>query len=206
MTTNYQSNSDKSKEPKSDKPDRQKVEKVISGEVVKRKKPLGQKFKELFISADAKSVFMYVCSDVLLPAARNMIVDASTKGIERMMYGDRAIQRRDYGTSSRYSYNRPVDRSALRSGGSSSSRQSSNMRQSREEVILSSRGEADLVIERMNDLIEAYGQASMADFNELVGFSSSHIDEKWGWRDIRDVEVRQIREGWLIDLPPQISI
>ncbi len=101
-----QANSRKSIETQGGKPpSKEKVEKVvITGEVITKKKGLGRKFKELFVSADAKSVIAYVAADVLLPAARNMIVDASTKGIERMMYGEsNPPGRRMYGSGRRTS-------------------------------------------------------------------------------------------------------
>ena len=81
----YKSNSNKAKEPSKPKVEK-KVQRVVSGEVIVHKKSLGQKIKGLFIEADFKSVMRYIVSDVLLPAARNTVVDASTKGIERMMY------------------------------------------------------------------------------------------------------------------------
>ena len=104
----YTSNSDKAKS-KPDKPQK-KIDKVISGDVVVHKKSIGRKVKGLFIEADIKSVARYILSDVLLPAARNTIVDASTKGIERMMYGEAANKRRNFSTGPRVTYNSPVSR------------------------------------------------------------------------------------------------
>lgn len=197
----YQGNSKKEKEA-SNLPEK-KVEKVVVGEVVVQKKSIGRKFRDLFIEADFKSVARYVVSDVLLPAIRNTIVDASTKGIERMMYGDSAIRRRNYGPGPRITYNNPLSRGYR---AAPPPRSPMGMvtpgRHVRDEFILSSREEAELVLERMNDIIDQYQVASVADLNELVGLHHTHVDQNWGWEYLGDVPIRQIREGYLIDLPP----
>lgn len=201
--TDYTGNSNKDKdsaEPKREK----KIERVVTGEVVVQKRSLGRKFRDLFIEADIRSVARYVISDVLLPAFRNTIVDASTKGVERMMYGESAFRRRNYGSGPRVTYNNPINRQPYRDsersryGPTSAPRA---MARGREDFILASREEAELVLERMNDIIDNYDVASVADLNDLVGFPTTHIDNKWGWSSLTDVQIRQIREGYLIDLP-----
>ena len=196
----YQSNSNKDKEKKTSKPEKT-VEKVVVGEVVVQKKSVGRKFKDIFIEADLKSVLRYVGTDVLLPAARNMIVDSATKGVERMMYGDSRPRPR-HGPGPRITYNSPISRSYTdpRARPQLPVRGSSRLR--RDDFILSSREEAELVLERMNDILDTYEVASVADLNDLVGMPTSHTDNKWGWVYLGDVQVRQTREGYLLDLPP----
>jgi len=38
---------------------------------------------------------------------------------------------------------------------------------------------------------------------DLVGLSSlsTHVDNKWGWAILQNVDIRQTREGYVIDLP-----
>lgn len=63
-----------------------------------------------------------------------------------------------------------------------------------------------MVLERLNDIIDRYEVASVADLHELVGLPTTHVDNKWGWENVRYAEVRQIREGFLLDLPPAMPI
>jgi hypothetical protein len=149
-------------------------------------------------------VFRYVIHDVLIPAARNTIVDASTKGIERMMYGDSAMRRRAYGPGPRVTYNNPIYRGTPRQAPPV--QLGSRTRAARDDIILNSREEAELVLERMNDIIDTYEVASVADLNDLVGLPTNHVDNKWGWIYLGDVHIRQIREGYLIDFPPPEAI
>lgn len=200
----YQGNSNKSKEPKPEK----NIERVVTSEVLIQKKTLGQKFKDLFIEADVKSVVRYVIYEVVLPAARNTIVDASSKGIERMMYGENAARARSYGygygTQQRVTYNSPISRAfnPMQARRPPSLRPTSQEKNSRDNLIFTTREEAALVLERMNDIIDTYEIVSVSDLNDLVGIRPSYTDNRWGWVYLGDVQIRQVREGFLLDLPP----
>jgi hypothetical protein len=184
------------------------IQKVIVGDVIVQKKGLGRKIRDLFIEADFRSVLRYVASDVMLPAARNMIVDGATTTVERMMYGESRGGRRGggYGPSSRITYNNPVSRGYpidARSRLAPPPTAGPRSRQTRaDDIILSSREEAESVLELMNEIVDKYEVASVADLHELVGLPVQHTDNKWGWVFLGDVKPRQVREGYLIDLPP----
>lgn len=74
------------------------------------------------------------------------------------------------------------------------------------EIILSTRKEAEDVLERLNDLIDKFDVASVADLCEITGLPSSYTDNNWGWSNLTFVKVRQIREGFVIDFPPAESL
>jgi hypothetical protein len=185
-----------------------KVEKVIEGEVVKRKKPLGRRFLDTFSGGDAKSVWEFVLLDVLVPAAKDAIADATSQGVERMIFGEaRSSNRRSsrYGSSSGYtSYQRysaptgarPQQREEPR-GVSRANRARHNF----DDIILATRLEAEEVIKRMDDLVERYGSASVSDLYDLVGVTSEFTDGKWGWQDLRGADITRVRQGYLLDLP-----
>lgn len=198
----YQGNSKKAKEPKEEP--KKDIQKVVVGEVVVKKKSIGQKIKDTFIEADFRSVTRYIVSEVLIPAARNMIVDSATKGVERMMYGDRGYGKpRHYSGASRGIYQSSPLRTDYRHPATRPPSQlSRSSRLDRNDFILASREEATAVLESMHDIMEQYEVVSVADLNELVGFPTSHIDQKWGWLYLGNISIRQIREGFLIELPP----
>lgn len=178
------------------------VERVTSGEPVRRKKSLRRQFGETFVAGDAKSALKYVVLDVLLPAAKDMIVDAGAQGIEKLIYGDsrrRGSMHPQSGPTGYVQYNRF-------SGSRQTSSQRALSRQGRarhdfDEIVLDSRAEAEEVIDRLFDLVSRYDTATVADLYELVGLASSHTDHKWGWTDIRGAGVSRIRDGYLLDLP-----
>jgi hypothetical protein len=49
--------------------------------------------------------------------------------------------------------------------------------------------------------VSRYESASVADLYELVGLSSVHTDNRWGWTDLTGAGVSRIRGGYLLDLP-----
>jgi hypothetical protein len=184
---------------------KKEVEKVVTGEVTKRKVPLGQRVKAMFFSGDFPGVTRYVTSEVLLPALRNLIVDSTTKGIERMIYGETQTRRYGPDPRTRYSYNNPVSRDTRRRSYLPDQPPHPPPRSKTHaigEVILSSKEEGELVIERLTDIIDTYDVASVADLYDLLGLPTSYIDNKWGWTVLTYADVRQVREGFLIDLPP----
>jgi hypothetical protein len=201
----YQGNSKKDKEPIPKK----EIERVVTTEVVVKKKSIGSKFREVFIAADIRNVNQYIIYDVLIPAVRDTVVDAVKKGVDRMVYGESAIRRRDYGPGPRITtYNRPVDRGFqnpidARSypGRTPPDRDPRPQRHVRENLVLTTREEAALVLERMTDIIETYEAVSVADLNELVGLPFTPVDNKWGWTYLGDAQIQQIREGYLLNLP-----
>jgi hypothetical protein len=184
-----------------------KVEKIVSGKVVRRKKPITKRFLETFIGGDdAKSVLAYVVIDVLVPAAKDMIADAVNQGFQRMLFGEGATTTRRHGgrpsgPAGYQSYNRfsPGSRPPREEHRDISRR--GRARHEFDEIILATRAEAEETIDRMFDLIARYEIATVADLYGLVDISGSYTDEKWGWTDMRGSRATRVSGGYLLDLP-----
>ncbi|MET0786303.1 MAG: hypothetical protein ABWY25_06315 [Paenisporosarcina sp.] len=198
----YQGNPNKPKEPKPDK----QIEKVVTGEVIQKPKGIGRKFRDVFLGGDLKNAARYVTGDVILPAFRDLLVDAITNGAKRFVYGESMYRRRQTEYRPRVSYNNPIyrgmprdprDRAILPDQPHSYRQQ----RQERDDIILARREDAELVVERLIDIVNQYDVASLADLYDLLGQQSSHVDNKWGWTYLNNVEIRQVRDGYLINLP-----
>lgn len=80
----YPSNSRTKPVEKEEEPKR--VQKVITGAVVQRKKSLGKRFMETFIGDDIKNVKSYILHEVLIPAAKDTISDI-VEGITSTIQG-----------------------------------------------------------------------------------------------------------------------
>lgn len=206
---NYGSNSHKSKEePKGE--ERQKVEKAITGQAVQRKKPLGKKIAETFTGDDMHSVGNYVLFDVILPAAKSMISDAASQGIERLMFGDSA-RRPSSGISrggiKHTSYNRMYSPNREdRPTGPRTLSQRARASHDFGEVVLTTRGEAETILDRLGDLIDNYDVATVSDLYDLAGITGSFTDDKWGWSSLSGSSVSRIREGYLLNLPSPTAL
>lgn len=205
---NYPSNNRSAKAPTEDVTTEPKnIDAVVTGEVTRRKKPLGKRFAETFIGGDINTVASYVVLQVLIPAAKDMMSDAVSQGIDRMLYGEsrspRSRSGASGGTNGYVSYNRMAQGAAKARSGLDEFRSRPERRNAHDfdEIILATRAEADEVIERMFDLVNSYQQATVADLLQLVGVSSNHVDHKWGWTDMRGAGITKIRNGYLLDLP-----
>ena len=199
-TPEFPSNSEASKKGRE-----KNIERVTSGEVVRKKKSLRKQFSDTFIAGDMKSATRYVMMDVLLPAARDMIFDAASEGVHKLIFGDKGGRRRgsttpQSGPTGYVQYNRQSGPPWAPSPQRALSRQA-RARHDFDEIVLDSRVEAEEVIDRLYDVVNRYESASVADLYELVGLSSTHTDNKWGWSNIRGAGVQRVRDGYLLDLP-----
>lgn len=185
------------------------IEKVVTGEVVQRKKSLGKRFKETFVGGNAKGVWEYVTLDVMIPAAKNMFADAITEGFERMIFGDSRPSSRRHGSRSGgangyVSYNRysshgpaPISHRDEPRPISRRARASHDF----DEIILETRVEAEVVIDHLFEVVSKYETATVADLYDMVGIDGKYTDDKWGWTDLRGAGVTRVRNGYLLDLP-----
>lgn len=214
MENNYPANSHRAREaatkPVVEKPKAQekRVEKVVEGDVVRRKRPLGKRFAEIFFAGDTRGVVSYVIMDVLLPAAKDTFADAFSQGVERMLFGEvRSTSRRTGGRPSGaggyVSYNRYSQQQGPGSRRDEEREISRRARSSHDfdEIIVSTRAEAEEIIDRLFDLVSRYEAATVADLYELVGVKTKFTDDRWGWTDIRGAGITRIRSGYLLDLP-----
>ena len=173
-----------------------KVEKV---EVV-QKETVAKKTVTRFFGGDPKDVAIYTLRDVLLPALKETLLDIICKGSERLIMGDNAPINRNFrlhnGRIDQYtSYNSMYD---------GPSRLNVNRARSRydfADILIDSRPKAEDILSRMNDLLDNYGVVRVSDFYNEVGVTGVYTDQNWGWTDLRGSSVRQVRGGWVIEMP-----
>lgn len=204
-------NTNKGKDTKVAKPEKieKNIEKVVSGEVKLLKKSFGARVKQVFLGGDAHTVTSYIVAEVLLPALRNLVVDATTQGVQQMVYGGKAEPRSMGGQGRpRVQYN---SRSMASGRGpmflpDQPPRGMARRHQEVNEVVLTSREEAAHVLENLNNVVDQFEAASVADLKELVGLPTSPVDFEWGWFNLSHSYVRQVRQGYLLDLPPVVAL
>lgn len=190
----FKPNSHKSKEltPVPEK----KVEKIVKGTVKSKKKNGIDKLKDNFISEDAANIKTYVVMDVLIPAVKKAICDIVKNGVDMILYGESGRSNRR--PSEYVSYDRRyLDRGDSRFYNADRAR----IGYSYNDIILETRGEAEDVLARMDELIELYGMVSVADLYDLVGITGNYTDNKYGWTNIRNAEPVHVRDGYMLRLP-----
>lgn len=169
------------------------LEKVVTGEVKVKKKSKGRKFLDLFINEDSQDIKEYLLLEVFVPAVKDTILDL----MNMIFYGR---TRGKKGGSTYVSYN-----------SYSSGRQRPTGRRSTgytfDDIVVESRGEAEKVLDTLNEIIDRYGEATVADFYDLVGVSGNgYTDRSYGWKDLRQAAVQRTRDGYLFLLPRCIEL
>lgn len=199
----YKPNSNRFKEEQNEKIEDKKIEKVVTGKVItKKRSKAGQFFGEI-ISEDAKNVKSYVFGEVLMPALKKAISDIVTDGINIILYGESRGGSNRRSQVDKVSYRNYYDRDYKINR---ESRPSYNSGYSYDDIILSTRGEAEDVLMSMEDLIDKYGLARVADFYDLVGVTGNYTDNNFGWTNLVSASIIRVRDGYIIKMPRAIAI
>lgn len=195
----YKPNSHRSKEDKSNSVEKKEISKVVTGKVVK-KKNVGRKLTDMFISEDVNNIKSYVIMDVLVPAVKKAISDIVTNGIDMMLYGETGRTKKT--SSGSISYRDYYDSNRNRDNRYTASR----TRYSYDDIVLDSRTEAEEVLVRMQEIIDTYQVVSVADLYDLVGIRGNFTDNKYGWTNICNASVEHVRDGYMLKLPKALAI
>lgn len=201
---NLPDNSHKSRNEKKtmdDLSDGKRAEKVVHGKV-KTKKNNTRKLANIFISEDVSNVKNYIFLDVIVPAVKKAIYDLVVGTLDMSLYGERGGAKRS--TADKVSYKDYNGVSRRDSRSYESSRTTSGY--SYDDIVLETRGEAEAVLSRMDEIMEEYEIVRVADLYDLVGVSCEHTDNKYGWTNIRNAKIVRVRDGYKIEMPRALPI
>lgn len=187
-----------------------KLEPVVTGKVIKRKKPLGRRIMETFFTGDGGGVFNYLLKEVLVPAMQDLATDVVKQGIERAVYGEvRSPRTNRYNSSSTARTHISYDRYNTRPNPPSPPMRRPVTQPDSIEigmVVLDSKVEAQAVAQKLFETVDTYGCATVANLNELLNQSSVYTDHKYGWTNLDSVQVHRYRDGWYVDLPRPVDL
>lgn len=180
-----------------------KIKPVTSAKAERRKRGLGRQFKQTFFAGSGRDALGYAIEEVVVPAIRDTLTDALQGGIERLIHGNRGVGRRTYTAPwsssnhdpsvGHFNYN-----SISKPKTDSQQRAFSRRGRSRHdfgELLIPSGPEAHEVINQMFEILQGWGQVSVADLLALVGIRPEHTDEKWGWTDLEGATAVRQRNG-----------
>ena len=166
-----------------------------------KKKRFGQKLKEAMFSEDIGngSVTEYVFFKILIPSVKRVLSDMANTAINMALGLDpktRTIGNTHVSNASVYrdrNYSRPND-------GPSYNRRSAISELEWDEDT------AKDIFGQIEDLIERYGECSIADVYSIMGQGDRirTTDRNWGWTSMRNAEivpVNSARDSWIIDMP-----
>ena len=176
---------------------KKEIKQVANGK--RSERSLAEKAGDLFLSEDTRTVKNYIIWDVLIPGLKNAFADVVIGGIEMALFGSSRGRRSSRGGETHVSYSGYYDRSSRSSTSNRMDRAGRPDRYDFGSIMLDTRGEAEEVIISMEELVKKYGEANVSDLNSLVGITSRHTDNKWGWTDARDFNYRRAGRGYVLD-------
>lgn len=183
----YKSNSHKSRREKikTEQPEK-RVEKVVSGSV-KTKKRI-RKLTNVFIPEDVDNVKSYIFEDIVVPAVKDIILDAV-----KAVLGTNGKNGRK-STASKVSYRKYYDPAEPRKRNSSSICDY-------DDIFFDTRSEAENVLGAMDEILAAYKIVRVADYFDLAGIDGPWTGNDYGWTDLRMAKIIYTRDGYTIKLP-----
>lgn len=205
---NLPSNSHRQHREQQEEP--KKLEKIVTGEVVTRKRPLVSRMRDTLFAGRADVVGEYVFWDVLVPSAKDTIIDAGITFLERMFRGEGYTSRTRtlIPGQSRGTYGNQTNYRAAFQGNPTTAQQAplGLSRQDRaqhnfQQLIIPTRPEAEAIIDALYNRIAEYNAVTVADLYDLCGITVSYTDDKYGWTDIRGAGIIRINGGFTLDLP-----
>lgn len=195
----------KPEQPKQEQP---RVQRVVEGEVIRRKKSLGKRFTETFFG-DTKGIGSAILMEILIPSARDMLFEAGKDALERTMYpdargaGHRRGSSRGGPTNYRAFGGIAAKAVAFRDDPRPSLSRRARATHNFDEIVLASRREGESILAQMFEVIERFDAVTVADLYEMVNIEPSYTDRKFGWTGpmLSGAGVDRVKEGYLLDLP-----
>lgn len=177
----------------------------------RKKRSLRQQFTETFMAGDLRSSLRYTLLDIALPDIQTTFLEVAFGFLEKLVRGE---SRRggagstvpQHGAAGYQNYGRFSMGSALLPSAARAMSRAARAGHNFDEVVLSTRGEAEQVIFQLGEELRRYGTVTVANLYELVDLGPTHTDTKWGWTDLRGAGTSRVRDGWLLDLPSPIPL
>lgn len=175
-----------------------KAKKVVTGAVQVKPKSEARKIADIFVADEVHNVTNRVIDEVLIPGIRDMIRTMITEAADMMFGGGR---KRNDGRPSYSTYG-----SYYRYGDANSKRDTPPFRSRRDfdigDIVLSTRADAEDVLQEMDDWVARYGTITVASLYDILGMDLSNYQaNRYGWHSLRDADVQRVSGGYLLRLP-----
>ncbi len=182
---------------------RERLKPVINRDrLVSTKKPLGKRISDTFLTEDTADIKNYIIRDVIIPGIKNVILDF----ISMLFFGETCFDGRR--NSRRIDRHERIDyRSHYRINSGRRSRDyddndyyDSDNKVDFRNIIVRDREDAEIIVSNMRSRIRDEGAASIANLLDYIDVVGRYTDNNWGWDNERDIGIRRVASGYLIDV------
>lgn len=177
---------------------------VVKGHV--KQKQTKTTLADLIIKQDFHSAAEFAFINVIIPRFQNLVVDTITSVIRGIFLGENSVPSsngfRTRPVSSIVNYNKMHTSSSI----TTKAAKVANSGFKYNIVTLDSYGDAQLVLDKMEEMLETQGYVSIADMYECVDASCPYTYNYYGWTDISKAKIVEDGGEYWIKLPSAYQI
>lgn len=202
--------------------ERDKLDRVVSSPVKQKKKGLLERLVIGFIGPDGlPRVGDHILHNIVVPTLKNTAQTSLKTGIDMIFRPEQQPPTYYSGQTSnpymnnyhttptpvRNPYTAPTT-SNYRQGTGKASLEPRRHSNRVEDYAIASYEDALEVLARIREQAHAYGTVSVHDYYDLIGVDTQYTHALYGWRpeDLFTVNIREVRDGFLLALPPVVEI
>lgn len=198
--SDYKPNSHKYKNEQATTSETREIKKVASGSV--KKKSEARKVADMFISEDASDIKQLLLTDIIVPGITRLISDGIQYAVDVLFKGKRGASNQSSSFGTTYTN--------YGSYSTNTTRRYANDPQNKtrfdDDILFKTYSDAEAVLSQMDEVIGRYGIVTVSDMYDMAQLSAPFTANRFGWRNLRSADIRHVRDGWVIKLPPAEAI
>ncbi len=193
--------------------------KKVTGLVTEEEKSPVQKFINVLVEEDFRTVKRSLIQDVVIPTIRDFLADIFIGGIERTLYGGSGVRRHSRSSQTPSSYSSslvrpdPVREPYYNMYGTNKAVQKPQLatkvsRFDFSDVVMRDRASAQDLLDILRLAIAEQGYVTVGELYDALDKVDDldFTDNYYGWRDLSGARIKRVFSGYWLDLPDPVQI
>ena len=183
---------------------------IVEGKPVSKNRSLWRKFYETFALTNIKDARDYIISDVVIPGFFDLLYDGATRGLARLIYGEKGARTRGASRKSGVDYSSGIKRL---SDGETYKRDRRNADDSvtaiydYNEIELETKAKAEQLLDDMCEYLDGREVVTVADMYQMAHYKGGdYTDNYWGWSSLAGAHIKRSEGGWTLILPRPVNL
>lgn len=164
---------------------------------------------DTFLTEDWSKIKQYVVSDVIMPNIKRSIDEIVSNTVHMILYKGEPPKRTPgvFGVeSSRIQYgsffgNGGPSRTPPTTNGKTANEKFNSSVYGYENIVIPTKGDAEAVLQTLEELISVYGKASVNDLYSAVGITGNYTDSNFGWVNLSTAYTQRAGGGYVLVMP-----
>ena len=180
----------------------------VSGKPVSHNKSLFKKFSETFAINNMKDARDYIITDVVIPGFFDLLYDGATRGLARLIYGEKGAARARKSTGG-INYSSGIRRLSDGETFKRDRRNEDNVVSVADynEIELETKAQAEQLLDDMCEYLDTHDLVSVADMYQMAKYKGGdYTDNYWGWSSLAGAHITRSDGGWTLVLPRAVNL